>query len=147
MCSVVETEIAVVPPNNNGRWLPLASLSLYEVADDGGLGPLVVCQMKRWCCLISIPTCGNIHPPCSPPCSGDCINAGTRDVYPVHFQDQFVPIQNVPSGTYWFEHRINPAGVLIVESPGGPVQVIVANPTRYKAGEVVQVRTTARATQ
>jgi len=42
---------------------------------------------------------------------------------------------------------IKPAGVLIVESPGGPVQVIVANPMRYKAGEVVQVRTTARATQ
>jgi hypothetical protein len=113
MCSAVETEIAVVPPNNNNRWLPLAWFALYQMTEDGGLGDLVVCQMKRWCCLGSQSTCNNIHPPCSLTCSGDCINAGTRDVYPFHWQDQFVPIQNVPSGTYWFEHRINPAGLLI----------------------------------
>jgi hypothetical protein len=40
---------------------------------------------------------------------------------------------------------VSPAGLLVVESPSGPVQVVVANAARYKAGEVVQVRTTARA--
>jgi lysyl oxidase len=112
-CSATEQEIAVVPPDQNGRWLPLASFSLYTELDDGSVGDLVVCQMKRWCCLGSVPTCNNITPPCPLGYQTDNINAGTRDVYPFHWQDQFVPIQDVPSGRYWFEHRINAAGVLI----------------------------------
>jgi hypothetical protein len=113
-CSATEQEIAIIPPGQGSRWLPLASFSLYTVAEDGGLGDLVVCQMKRWCCLISLPTC-NTNPPCSLARQTDDINAGTRDVYPFHWQDQFVPIENVPSGQYWFVHTINPAG-LIIES-------------------------------
>jgi hypothetical protein len=115
-CSAVEQEIAVIPTGfeggATGRWLPLASFSLYNIADDGGLGDLVVCEMKRWCCLVSISTC-NTNPPCSLSGGTDGINAGTRDVYPYHWQDQFIPIQDVPSGQYWFVHTINPAGVLI----------------------------------
>lgn len=111
-CSAVEQEIAVIPPGQGSRWLPLASFSLYNVAEDGGVGDLVVCQMKRWCCLISITTC-NTNPPCSLASQTDSINAGTRDVYPNHWQDQFIPVQNVPSGQYWFKHTINPAGLLI----------------------------------
>jgi hypothetical protein len=112
-CSATEQEIAVVPPDQNGRWLPLASFSLYTELDDGSVGDLVVCQMKRWCCLGSVPTCGNITPPCSLDYQTDNINAGTRDVYPFHWQDQFVPIQDVPTGRYWFKHTINPARVLL----------------------------------
>lgn len=40
---------------------------------------------------------------------------------------------------------INPGGVLVVESPTGPIQVLSANSTRYKVGEAVQVRTSVRA--
>jgi hypothetical protein len=39
---------------------------------------------------------------------------------------------------------VSPGGLLVVESPSGPVQV-VANAARYTVGEVVQVRTSARA--
>jgi len=112
-CYSTEQEIAVVPPGQNGRWLPLASFSLYTEADDGSVGELVVCQMKRWCCLGSSPTCNTIRPPCSLGYQTDNIDSGTRDVYPFHWQDQFVPLQNVPSGRYWFEHKINAARVLI----------------------------------
>ena len=41
---------------------------------------------------------------------------------------------------------VNPAGALVVEAPSGPIQVVVVNPARYRVGESVQVRTTARAT-
>jgi|GEM_PF-2284782 len=112
-CYANEQEIAVVPPDQNGRWLPLASFSLFTENEDGSVGDLVVCQMKRWCCLSSLPTCGNITPPCSLVGQTDNINAGTRDFYPFHWQDQFIPIQDVPTGRYWFRHTINPAGVLL----------------------------------
>jgi hypothetical protein len=111
-CTSIEQPIAVVPLDQAGRWLPLAKFTLYQVTDDGGVGDVVACQMKRWCCLISIPTC-SVSPPCSLPCQGDCIDAGARDVYPFHWQDQFIPIEGVPSGYYWVEDEINPAQVLI----------------------------------
>jgi len=41
---------------------------------------------------------------------------------------------------------VSPTGVLVAEAPSGPVQVVVANPSRYKIGDFVQVRTTTRAT-
>lgn len=41
---------------------------------------------------------------------------------------------------------VDPTGALIVEAPSGPVQVVAANPARYRVGDVVQVRTTARTT-
>ncbi len=111
-CSAVEQQIAIMPSDQTGRWLPLAKFALYEVTEDGGVGDQVACQVKRWCCLVSIATCP-IVPPCSLPCQGDCINAGTRDVYPFHFQDQFIPIEGIPSGVYWVEDEINPFQVLI----------------------------------
>ncbi len=111
-CTSIERQIAVVPQGQPGRWLPLASFSLYEVTDDGGVGARVVCQMKRWCCLVSSPTC-TVNPPCSLPVQGDGINAGARDVYPFHWLDQFIPIDGVPSGLYWVEHRVNPANIFI----------------------------------
>jgi hypothetical protein len=37
---------------------------------------------------------------------------------------------------------INPGGVLVVESPSGPIQVITTQSSRYKPGDAVQVRTT-----
>jgi hypothetical protein len=40
---------------------------------------------------------------------------------------------------------INPGGVVVVESPTGPIQVLAADSTRYKVGDAVQVRTTVRA--
>jgi hypothetical protein len=40
---------------------------------------------------------------------------------------------------------VNPGGVLVVESPTGPVQVLVNDGSRYKVGEFVQIRTTVRA--
>jgi len=39
---------------------------------------------------------------------------------------------------------INPGGVLVVESPSGPIQVLAADSSRYKIGDAVQVRTTVR---
>jgi hypothetical protein len=39
---------------------------------------------------------------------------------------------------------INPGGMLVVESPSGPIQVLAADSTRYKVGDAVQVRTTVR---
>jgi hypothetical protein len=40
---------------------------------------------------------------------------------------------------------INPGGVVVVESPTGPIQVLAGDTTRYKVGDAVQVRTTVRA--
>ena len=111
-CSSYEQEIAIVPPGQTGRWLPLGKFALYMVDEKGGVGQQVACQIKRWCCLISIPTC-SIPAPCSLPCAGDCINAGTRDVYPFHFLDQFIPIEGIPTGYYYVEHEINPARVMV----------------------------------
>jgi hypothetical protein len=39
---------------------------------------------------------------------------------------------------------INPGGVLVVESPAGPIQVLAADGGRFKIGDAVQVRTTVR---
>jgi hypothetical protein len=39
---------------------------------------------------------------------------------------------------------VNPGGVLVVESPTGPIQVLSADGSRYKIGDAVQVRTTVR---
>jgi hypothetical protein len=39
---------------------------------------------------------------------------------------------------------INPGGVLVIESPTGPIQVLSVDSTRYKVGDPVQVRTTLR---
>jgi hypothetical protein len=39
---------------------------------------------------------------------------------------------------------INPGGVLVVESPMGPIQVLATDSARYKVGDSVQVRTTLR---
>jgi hypothetical protein len=39
---------------------------------------------------------------------------------------------------------VNPGGVLVVESPTGPVQVLTRDATRYKVGDWVQVRSTLR---
>jgi hypothetical protein len=41
---------------------------------------------------------------------------------------------------------VNPSGTLVVESPSGPIEVVVPNAALYRVGEFVQVRTTARAT-
>ena len=41
---------------------------------------------------------------------------------------------------------INPGGVLIVESPTGPIQVLAADATRYRVGDWIQVRTSVRTT-
>ena len=40
---------------------------------------------------------------------------------------------------------VNPGGVLVVESPTGPIQVLAADTTRYKVGDWIQVRTSVRA--
>ena len=39
---------------------------------------------------------------------------------------------------------INPGGVLVVESPSGPIQVVATDGSRYRVGDAVQVRTTVR---
>jgi hypothetical protein len=39
---------------------------------------------------------------------------------------------------------INPGGVLVVESPTGPIQVLAGDPGRYKVGDWIQVRTSVR---
>ena len=110
-CTAYEVPVGIVPADQAGRWLPLGKFSLYQVTEEGGVGEVVACQIKRWCCLISIPTCP-ITSPCPLPCQGDCINAGTRDVYGFHFLDQFIPIDGVKSGYYWVEHEINPGPIL-----------------------------------
>ena len=40
---------------------------------------------------------------------------------------------------------MNPGGILVVESPTGPVQVLVADGSKYKVGEYVEIRTAVRA--
>jgi hypothetical protein len=40
---------------------------------------------------------------------------------------------------------INPGGVLVVESPTGPIQVPSTDGSRYRVGDAVEVRTTVRA--
>jgi hypothetical protein len=40
---------------------------------------------------------------------------------------------------------INPGGVLVVESPTGPIQVLVNDGSRYKVNDFVQISTTVRA--
>jgi hypothetical protein len=37
-------------------------------------------------------------------------------------------------------------GMLVVESPTGPIQVLTADSSRYKIGDAVQVRTSVRPT-
>jgi hypothetical protein len=41
---------------------------------------------------------------------------------------------------------VNPGGVLVVESPTGPIQVLANDTARYKVGDWIQVRTTVRTT-
>jgi hypothetical protein len=113
VCSAVEFDqpVAVIPngPGQSGRWLPLAKFALYTIAEDGSIGDRVACQVKRWCCLGSASTCPTRGPCPRLPTSSDNIEAGARDVYPFHWTDQFLPIEGIPSGTYWFEDEINPA--------------------------------------
>jgi len=40
---------------------------------------------------------------------------------------------------------VNPGGVLVVESPTGPIQVLVSDGNRYKVNDFVQINTTVRA--
>jgi len=40
---------------------------------------------------------------------------------------------------------VNPGGVLVVESPTGPIQVLVNDGSRYKVNDFVQIHTTVRA--
>jgi hypothetical protein len=118
VCSVVESEVpvAVIPAGSSqaGRWLPLAKFALYNVADDGWIGDRVACQIKRWCCLGSSPTCATRSgcPQLPPVGGGDNLEAGSRDQYPFHWTDQFLPVEGIPSGTYWFEDEINPGGIM-----------------------------------
>jgi len=116
VCSAIETDvpIAIIPndPIQNGRWLPLAKFALYDIAEDGGPGNRLSCQIKRWCCLGSSPTC-NTRGPCPRlPTQSDNIEAGARDVYPPHWTDQFLPVDGIPTGDYWFEDEINPGGIM-----------------------------------
>ena len=39
---------------------------------------------------------------------------------------------------------VNPGGILVVESPTGPVQVLVADGAKYKVGDYVEIRTSVR---
>ena len=39
---------------------------------------------------------------------------------------------------------VNPGGILVVESPTGPVQVIIGDASRYKVGDWVEIRTTVQ---
>ena len=114
VCAAVETEepIAVIPAGQSGRWLPLAKFALYEVAEDGGLGKQIACQIKRWCCLVNSPMCMTRGPCPQLPFQMDNLNAGSLDTYPRHFQDQFLLIEGIPSGVYWFEDEINPGGIM-----------------------------------
>jgi hypothetical protein len=117
-CSALEIDvpIAVIPSGSlqAGRWLPLAKFALYTVAEDGGIGDRVACQIKRWCCLGSAPTCATRSGCPSLPFSSDNLQAGSLDGYPFHWTDQFLPIDPdvIPSGTYWFEDEINPGGIM-----------------------------------
>jgi len=108
-CHAEEFPVAVVPTggDQSGRWLPLSQFALYSVTKDGGFGDRVSCQVKRWCCLVSSATCST-NPPCSLPPQTDSINAGTRDVYPYHWLDQFILVEGLPTGYYWLENVINP---------------------------------------
>lgn len=106
------TEIAVIPNGQSGRFLPLARFALWTEAEDGGIGDLAVCQIKRWCCLVNTPTC-DTNPPCPLATLNHNLNAGSRDVYPFHFQDQFIPIDGLKSGNYWVEDTINPGNIMI----------------------------------
>ena len=110
----IDQPIAIIPsgPLQAGRWLPLAKFALYEIAEDGGLGDRVACQIKRWCCLGSSPTCPTRGPCPRLPTRDDNIEAGARDVYPFHWTDQFLPIEGIPSGLYWFEDEINPGPIM-----------------------------------
>jgi len=40
---------------------------------------------------------------------------------------------------------VNPGGILVVESPTGPIQVLVADGAKYKVGDYVEVRSTVHA--
>ncbi len=117
VCSAVEiaTPVAVIPnrSDQSGRWLPLAKFALYTIAENGGVGDRVACQIKRWCCLGSAPTCATRGACPRLPTSSDNLEAGARDVYPFHWTDQFLPIDGIPSGTYWFEDEINPGGIMM----------------------------------
>ena len=39
---------------------------------------------------------------------------------------------------------VNPGGILVVESPTGPVQVLVADGAKYKVGDYVEIHTSVR---
>jgi len=116
VCTAIEgdTPVAIIPPGSlqAGRWLPLAKFALYNVNDDGSVGDRVACQMKRWCCLGSTPTCATRSGCPALPGRSDNLEAGSRDQYPFHWTDQFVPVEGLPSGTYWFEDEINPGGIM-----------------------------------
>jgi hypothetical protein len=114
-CSTEEYAITNIPAGQGGRYFPLASMALYEVTDDGGLGDQVVCQVKRACCLVSFgQVCPVDRQGCPAlPTSQHNIHAGNRDTYGANFTDQVIPIQDVPSGYYWVEVKANPFGDIL----------------------------------
>ncbi|MFC1759025.1 lysyl oxidase family protein, partial [Planctomycetota bacterium] len=96
-----------------------ALYNLRLVLPDGGVGPLVATSDKVSFCLLDFALFDSDIPgaPAIPQFT-DCevstqgISVGWADVYPADIPDQWIDVEDVPPGEYWFETVIDPFNLI-----------------------------------
>ncbi|MCA9215785.1 MAG: lamin tail domain-containing protein [Planctomycetales bacterium] len=96
-----------------------AIYNLRVVLPNGGVGPLVATSDKVSFCLLDY-TAYDLSLPNAPPIPefGECdvniqgISVGWLDVYTANLPDQWIDVEGVPPGEYWFETVVDPFNLI-----------------------------------
>ena len=107
------------PTHNHIHFDDYASYLLREIDEDGGMGDVVASGGKVSFCLVDFAPY-DLDFPGAPPsfvytlCDGGTqgISVGWADIYAADLDDQWIDIENVPPGEYWFETIIDPSNLL-----------------------------------
>ena len=109
-----------IRPHGHVHFANYAFYRLYEVAPDGGLGAQVAGGEKVSFCLIdSSPFDVNLPGAPHLPVYAQCerrtqgISVGWADVYTSDLDDQWIEVEDLPPGEYWFETIVDPYDNLI----------------------------------
>jgi hypothetical protein len=126
------------PTHGHVHFGDYALYRLYEVADDGGLGPQVAGGEKVSFCLIdSVPFDVALDGAPGLPIYSSCerqtqgISIGWADVYASDLDDQWIDVESVPAGRYWLETFVDPFNHLIEQDETNNVlrhQVVLGVP-------------------
>ena len=108
-------EFVLHPGHGHIHFDGYALYNLRVVLPDGGVGPLVATSDKVSFCLLDfalfdpdIPGTPEIPQYLDCEVSTQGISVGWADVYPADLPDQWIDIEDVPPGEYWFETVIDP---------------------------------------